>query len=111
MSLFFVFQIVLRRSFQYNKRIQHEPCAQPETGDEAAQGGVAVVGGSGVGEVQEAFLFLAGEIFGQPVLVLADRPQLAPDALVILEFAVLRFDIAVIEPLNKAFHLVSPSLI
>ena len=103
MSLFFVLQIVLRRSFQYNKRIQQEPCTQPETGDKAIQGIVAVVGESGVGEVREAFLLLTGEMLGQPVLVLADRPQLAPDALVILKAAVLRFDIAVIELLDNAF--------
>ena len=90
-SLFFVLQIVLRRRFRQYEGVQHKPCPQPEAGDEAVQGGVAVVGGSGFGEVQGAFLFLAGEIFGQPVLVFADRPQLALDALVILESAVLRF--------------------
>ena len=49
-------------------------------------------------------------MLGQPVLFLTDRPQLALDALVILESAVLRVDIAVIELLNNAFHIVSPSL-
>ena len=73
------------------KSIQHKPRTQPETGDKAVQGGVAVVGGSGVGEVREAFLLLAGEMLSQPVLVLADRLQLALDALVIFKAAVLRF--------------------
>ena len=70
MSLFVVLQIVLRQSIRQNKCVQHKPHSQPEAGDEAVQGGVAVVGGSGVGEVQEAFLFLAGEMLSQPVLVL-----------------------------------------
>ena len=42
-------------------------------------------------------------MLGQPILVVADRPQLALDALVILESAVLRVDIAVIELLDKVF--------
>ena len=99
-----------RREVAAQECIQHEPCTQPEAGDEAVQGVVAVVGGSGVGKVREAFLLLTGEMLGQPLLVLADRPQLAPDARVILESAVLRVNIAVIEPLDKALHIVSPSL-
>ena len=110
MSLFFVFQIVLRRRFRQYEGVQHKPRTQPETGDEAVQGGVAVVGGSGVGEVREAFLLLAGEMLSQPVLVLADRLQLVLDTLVILKATVLRVDIAVIELLNKAFHIVSPCI-
>ena len=102
-------QIVLRRSLRQNESIHHKPCTQAEAGDEAVQGGVAVVGRPGVGVVQEALLLVAGEMLGQSILVLADRPQLALDALVILESAVLRVDIAVIELLNKAFHIVSPS--
>jgi len=87
-------QIVLRRSFRQHESVQHKPRAQPESGDKAFQGGVTVEGGPGVGEVQEAFFLLAGEMLGQPVLILADNPQLALDALVILESAVLRVDIA-----------------
>ena len=42
-------------------------------------------------------------MLGQPVLALTDRLQLALDTRIILESAVLRVDIAVIELLNKAF--------
>jgi len=84
-------QIVLRRSLRQNECIHHKPCPQPEAGDETVQGGVAVVGRPGVGEVQKAFLLLAGEMLGQPVLILTDRPQLVLYARVILEAAVLRF--------------------
>ena len=38
-----------------------------------------------------SLLLLAGEMLGQPVLVFADRLQLALDVFVILESAVLRF--------------------
>ena len=86
------------------KCIQHKQCSQPEPGDKAVQGGVAVVGRPGVGKVQEALFLLAGEMVGQPVLVLTDRPQLALHALVILESAVLRVDIAEIELLDKVCH-------
>ena len=64
MSLFLVLQIVLRRGFRQYEGIQHKPRSQAEAGDEAVQGGIAVVARPGVGKVQEAFLLLAGEIFG-----------------------------------------------
>ena len=110
MSLFLVLQIVLRRGFRQYEGIQHKPRSQTEAGDEVVRGGIAVEGGPGVGEVQKAFLLLAGETLGQPVLVLADRPKLVLDALVLLETTILWVDIAVIELLNKAFHIISPSL-
>ena len=84
-------QIVLRRSLRQNECIHHKPRAQPESGDKAVQGGVAVIGRPCVGVVEEAFLLLAGEMLGQPVLILTDRPQLVLYARVILEAAVLRF--------------------
>jgi hypothetical protein len=43
-------------------------------------------------------------MLGQPILILADHPQLMLYAHVILESAVLRIDIAVIELLNKECH-------
>ena len=43
-------------------------------------------------------------MLGQPVLVVADRPQLALDALVLLETTILWVDIAVIELLDKVCH-------
>ena len=61
---------------------------------------------SPIGELGE---FVAGEMLGQPALIFADRPQLALHACVLLESAVLRVDIAVIELLDKIFHIVSPS--
>ena len=91
MSLFFVFQIVLRRRFRQYEGVQHKPRAQPETGDEAVQGGVTVVGGLGGGKAQGAIHLLTSEIFGQPVLIFTDCLQLALDALVIFKAAVLRF--------------------
>lgn len=47
-------------------------------------------GGPGVGKIQKALILLACEMLGQPVLVFADRPQLALDALAILESAALQ---------------------
>ena len=82
---------ISRTTLRRSESIQHKPCSQTEAGDEAVHGGIAVIGRPGVGEIQEAFFLLAGEMVGQPVLVFADRPQLALDARVILESAVLRF--------------------
>ena len=104
MSLFSVLQIVLRRGFRQYEGIQHKPRTQPEARDKAVQGGVAVVSRPGVGKIQEALFLLAGEMLGQPVLVVADRPQLALDALVLLETTILWVDIAVIELLDKVCH-------
>ena len=73
------------------KSIQHKPRTQPETGDKAIHGGVAIVGGPGIGEVQGAFLLLDGEMRGQPVLVFTDCLQLVLDTLIIFKAAVLRF--------------------
>ena len=103
-SLFFILQIVLRRRFRQYEGVQHKPRIQPEVGDEAVQGGVAVVGGSGGGKAQGAFLLLTSEIFGQPVLIFTDCLQLALDALVLLETTILWVDIAVIELLDKVCH-------
>ena len=64
MSLFLVLQIVLRRGLWQYEGIQHKPRTQPEAGDEAVQGGVAVVCCPGVGKIKESLLLLAGEIFG-----------------------------------------------
>ena len=87
-ACFFAGQLIRDHGLRQDKRIQHKPRSQPEAGDETVQGGIAVVSRPGVGEIQETLLLLAGEMLGQPVLTFTDRPQLALDALVILESAV-----------------------
>ena len=90
------------------ERVHHKTRSQPKPSDKAVQGGVPVEGGPDVGKVEEALLLLAGQGIGKIVLVLPDRLHRALHAFVVLKAAVLRVDIAVIELLNKAFHIVSP---
>ena len=93
-----------------DRRIDREKCDECAKCVEACFYGALIRYGKGMTAEEVFDQVLAGEMLGQPVLVFADRPKLALDALVILEAAVLRVNVAVIQLLNKVFHIVSPSL-
>ena len=71
--LYFVFQVVQIGCFRGDEGIKHELGAEAEAGDEAVEGGFTVDRCSCIDILDESFLFLAGELIREEVLVIGEN--------------------------------------
>ena len=103
-GLLFVFQIVHIWSFRGDKGIKRKLCAEAEASDEAIEGGFAVDGCPGINVLDEAFLFLSGELIREEVLVSGEDLHISLHLFILPEAARLRVDIAVVELFYEICH-------
>lgn len=101
---YLVFQIVRVGCFRCNEGIECELSAEAEAGDEAVECGLAVDGCPGIDVLEESFLFLAGELIREEVLVIGEGLHIVLYLFILLEAARLRVDIAVVELFYKICH-------
>ena len=103
-GLLFVFQIVHIWCFRGDEGIECKLRAEAKAGDEAIKGGFTVDGCPGIDVLEESFLFLAGELIREEVLVIGEDLHIALDLFVLLKASCLRVDIAVVELFYEICH-------
>ena len=102
--LYLVFQIVRVGCFRCNEGIECELSAEAEAGDEAVEGGLSIDRGPGIDVLEESFLFLAGELIREEVLVIGEDLHIALHLFVLFGTSSLRVDITVVELFYKICH-------
>ena len=103
-GLLFIFQVVGIWRFRSNEGIECELRAEAEAGDEAVEGGLSIDRGPGIDVLEESFLFLAGELIREEVLVIGEGLHIVLHLFILLEAACLRVDIAVVKLFYKTIH-------
>lgn len=103
-GLYLVFQVVHIGRLRSDESIERELSAEAKAGDEIIEGGLAVDGCPGIDILDKPFLFLAGELIREEVLVIGESLHIVLYLFILFEAACLRIDIAVVELFYKICH-------